>query len=357
MTLKEMLNFWLELRKKSGVKYRTYAKYESLSRNHISPSLGRMPVNKLTPLLLQQYVWDLVAKTSNNTARSVVGVLKNCFAAAVKYNVIEHNVASALELPAKTQSQNATEKTTEKCFTTQERNEIEQCLLQSGDIRHLGILLCFYTGLRIGELLALQWTDINFETHRLSVTKTCRDDWSTGKRVKLLEPPKTKSSIRTVPIPDILMYPLYQLSQVSKSEFIVCGKNGKDISVRAYQKCFSELLKKLGIQHHKFHAIRHTYATYALQQGMEVKSVAAVLGHKNPMVTLNVYAHAQEDYQNTCANHLGERLKDSIAAVLKEKQQKAETEEKPAKKQKSSQNMVICELLHTDFIAIILKSQ
>ena len=180
---------------------------------------------------------------------------------------------------------------------------IEQALLTDKRSKMLGILICLYTGLRVGELLALEWTDINFSKNELFVNKTCHDR---GKS-RVTTPPKTTSSIRIIPIPKQLIPLLKQLKKQSKSQFVI-SENGKYISVRSYQRSFELLLKRLGIAHQGFHSLRHTFATRALECGMDVKTLSEILGHKNATVTLNRYAHSLMDHKREMMNRLGKLM-------------------------------------------------
>ena len=166
-----------------------------------------------------------------------------------------------------------------------------------------GIILCLYTGLRIGELLALEWTDIDFSKGELTVSKTCHDAKTENGYCRVADVPKTQTSRRVIPIPRQILPLLREQKKKSKSTFVV----GEDRvqSVRSYQYSFSLLLKKLSIPHHGFHALRHTFATRALECGMDVKTLSEILGHKNSVVTLNRYAHSLMPHKHDAMNRLG----------------------------------------------------
>lgn len=179
-----------------------------------------------------------------------------------------------------------------ECFSMSEQKKIEQYILNEENTRLFSVLLCLYTGLRIGELLALEWSDIDMSKGELRVNKTChygKDE--NGVFGRITDIPKTQSSIRTIPITKQLMPHLREVKKKSLSTHIV--SNGSNlISIRLYQRSFSALLKKLNIQHRGFHSLRHTFATRALECGMDVKTLSEILGHKKPTVTLNRYSHS-----------------------------------------------------------------
>lgn len=124
----------------------------------------------------------------------------------------------------------------------------------------IGILICLYAGLRVGELLALEWTDIDFTKNELTVRKTCYDK---GKS-RVTTTPKTASSIRVIPLPKQLVTILKQHKNHSQCQYVI-SEDGLYISVRSYQRSFELLLKKLNIPHRGFHSLRHTFATRALE--------------------------------------------------------------------------------------------
>ena len=195
-----------------------------------------------------------------------------------------------------------TEKPVE-CFTLAEQKQIEQAVLNGKKEKLYGILLCLYSGLRIGELMALQWSDVDVAKGVLTVSRSCHD----GKGGLVIDEPKTASSRRVIPLPKQLLPILKGMKKRSGSSFVVSA-NGKPVSVRSYQRSFELLLKKLHIPHRGFHSLRHTFATRALECGMDVKTLSELMGHKNPTVTLNRYAHSLMEHKQDMMNRLGKLL-------------------------------------------------
>ena len=190
-----------------------------------------------------------------------------------------------------------------ECFTLAEQKQIEQAILNGKKDKLYGIILCLYSGLRIGELIALQWTDIDFTKGILTVSKSCHD----SKNGLIIDEPKTATSRRMIPLPKQLLPILKSIKKKSDSPSVVSA-NGSTISVRSYQRSFELLLKKLKIPHKGFHSLRHTFATRALECGMDVKTLSEILGHKNPTVTLNRYAHSFMEHKANMMNRLGKLL-------------------------------------------------
>lgn len=298
MNYKSWLDEWLAVCVKPTVKQRTYEKYERICHKKLS-ALGEYALEKLTAPVLQAFVADMTSRLSPNTVNVILSVLKNSLKKAVQLGVTEREYTGGISRPR------AAEKKIE-CFSEEEQKKIEQYILKRKNKKFVGILLCLYTGLRIGELLALTWHDIDFSSGILSVTKSCHDGWGDGGCRKIIEPPKTGSSTRLIPIPKQLIGVLKSVKKEIGGSYVVGGD--KPISVRSYQRTFALLQKKLNIPHRGFHALRHTFATRAIECGMDVKTLSELLGHKNPMVTLNRYVHSLMGHKKMMMNRLGKLL-------------------------------------------------
>lgn len=190
-----------------------------------------------------------------------------------------------------------------ECFSIREQRKIENAVLTGRKHKYFGVLLCLYTGLRIGEVVALKWNDIDLKKGMLSVNKTCYDT----PEGLVFDDPKTVHSRRIIPLPRQIMPILREKRKTSKSDFVVSEK-GKPVSVRSFQRSFELLLKRHRIEHRGFHSLRHTFATRALESGMDVKTLSEILGHKNPSITLSRYAHSFMEHKSAMMNRLGKLL-------------------------------------------------
>ena len=168
------------------------------------------------------------------------------------------------------------------------------------------MIISLYTGLRIGELLSLTWDDIDLQKGIIYVSKSCFDSWKNGEYIKVIDTPKTDSSERIIPIPKQLLARLKVYKKTSSGNYVVCGEHIHGAPIRSYQKSFEILLKELKIPHKGFHALRHTFATRALECGMDIKTLSEILGHKNPATTLKRYAHSMFEHKTEMMNRLGE---------------------------------------------------
>ena len=300
----DWLNLWLENYVRPSVKVRTYERYKLIIDCHILDKIGGMELNELSPFALQSFITELLQSgnkrtgkgLSANSVNGVVTVIQSSLKAAHMLGLTKEYTADKLKrLKLK-------EKPVE-CFTLAEQKQIEQAVLTGKKDKLYGVLLCLYSGLRIGELIALQWTDIDLAKGILTVSKSCHD----SKDGLVIDEPKTQSSRRMIPLPKQLLPILKSVKKKSDSPFVVSA-NGKPVSVRSYQRSFELLLQRLHIPHKGFHSLRHTFATRAIECGMDVKTLSEILGHKNPTVTLNRYAHSLMEHKRDMMNRLGKLL-------------------------------------------------
>ena len=295
---------WLENYIRPSVKVRTYERYKLIVEQHIKVKLGDVELDDLSPLVLQSFITSLLQRgnkktgkgLSANSVNAVISVIQNSLKTAHLLGLTKEYAADKLKRPK------LKEKPVE-CFTLAEQKRIEQAILNGKKDKLYGIILCLYSGLRIGELIALQWSDIDFTKGILTVSKSCHD----SKDGLIIDEPKTTNSRRFIPLPRQLLPILKSIKKKSDSPSVVSA-NGKPVSVRSYQRSFELLLKKLKIPHKGFHSLRHTFATRALECGMDVKTLSEILGHKNPTVTLNRYTHSLMEHKADMMNRLGKLL-------------------------------------------------
>ena len=308
MKYKDWLNEWLDYYVKPSSKIRTYERYCQIVNLHIIPTLGNYEITEISVIILQRFITDLLTtgnkKTkqglSANFVNTVISVLQSSLKTAHLIGLTTEYVANKIKRP----------KTVEKqvdCFTVSEQKKIEQYVLSCKKDKMFGVVLCLYTGLRIGELLALTWSDIDFTKGLLFVSKNCHDGNDGQNHIRIIDSPKTVHSRRVIPIPKQLMPLLKNLKKRSNCEYIIADGD-KPVFVRSYQRTFELLLKKLGVAHKGFHSLRHTFATRALECGMDVKTLSELLGHKNATVTLNRYAHSLLEHKTDMMNRLGKLL-------------------------------------------------
>lgn len=308
MTYKNWLNEWLTHYIKPSSKQRTFEQYSKVAQIHILPYLGDIELMDLTPFILQKFITGL---TENGNKRTGKGLSPNFI--KIILSVVQNSLKTAHlvgYLPEYTANKIKRPKIIEKqvnCFSLAEQKKIETAALFAKKDKYKGIVLCLYTGLRIGELLALSWKDIDLEKGILTVSKTCRDGNINGKHVRISDTPKTENSRRQIPLSKTLVKMLKEMKKKNKCEFVIVDGE-KPVFIRSYQLTFELFLKKLKLPHKGFHSLRHTFATRALECGMDVKSLSEILGHKNAMITLNRYAHSLWEHKAEMMNKLSKML-------------------------------------------------
>ena len=308
MKYTDWLKIWLANYIQPNTKERTFIRYAQLIRTHIIPKIGDTEINDLAPVVLQSFVTELLhsgnVKTgkglSANFVNMVISVIQNSLKTAHLVGVANEYAANKMKRPK------AKEKQVE-CFSCREQKKMENYILNCKKDKLFGVVLCLYTGLRIGELLALTWDDIDFAKGLLFVSKTCHDGNDGKNHIRIIDSPKTVHSRRVIPLPKQILPLLKGIKRRSECEYIVADGD-KPVFVRSYQRTFELLLKKLNIPHKGFHSLRHTFATRAMECGIDVKTLSEILGHKNPTVTLNRYAHSLLEHKAAMMNRLGKLL-------------------------------------------------
>jgi integrase len=305
MLYKDWLKEWLENYIKPRCKMRTFERYKLIVDKHIIKNLGAYELNDITIFLLQNYISQLSIngniKTgqglSGNSVNTIISVLQSSLKVAKLLSYSSNYIADKSVRPK------VIEKKIE-CFSIIEQSEIENYCISNKKKKLYGVIICLYTGLRIGELLALKFSDIDFSNCTMYISKTCHD----SKNGRVIESPKTTSSNRIIPLPKQILKLIKELKNISSCDYLIADYD-KPVSVRAYQRTFELMLKKLKITHKGFHWLRHTFATRALECGIDVKTLSELLGHKNINITLNRYVHSMFEHKQQMMNKLAKNLK------------------------------------------------
>ncbi|MFQ7079496.1 MAG: tyrosine-type recombinase/integrase [Christensenellaceae bacterium] len=300
MKYSEWLNIWLENYIKPTHKIRTIDLYGQMVEKKIVPYLGDYDMDELTPIMIQRYVTEMIEKgntrtgkgLSSNSVNGFISVIQSSLQTAYRLGLTVAYVGDKIQRPK------SCEKKIE-CFTAAEQKRLEEAVMASKNQKYFGIIICLYTGLRIGELLALTWNDVDFEKGEINVSKSCY----CGKHGRVVDSAKTEHSKRVIPMCEPIIKILRKMKKESDSECVI-SSNGKPITTRSYQRSFENMQKKLHIPHRGFHALRHTFATRALECGMDVKTLSEIMGHKNSTVTLNRYAHSLTEHKKAMINKL-----------------------------------------------------
>lgn len=306
MKLKELLELWLEMYMKHTIKIRTYNRYKSICELHLIKDLGEYELDELKPNVLQDFLLKKIDDHySTNTIKGIVSVLKQALRLAITLEFVDKEYCSNLKMPSSEEKEISV-------FTKKEQQVIESFCLNHKKRNYIGIVICLYTGIRLGELLALTWDDIDFNSNLLTINKTSYSAKVDGKTQIIVDKPKTKKSNRVIPLPNQLVKLLKIIKKESNSKYVITTRNSGIVGNRSYQRTFKFILKKVNVPYRNFHSLRHTFATNAIELGMDVKTLAEILGHTNAMITLNRYSHSLLNYKIEMMNKLGKNLNLSI---------------------------------------------
>lgn len=238
---------------------------------------------------------------SKKTVKDMTVVLKSVLTFAMKHKIID-KTEFEFKIPRKEKTRKV------EVFNFEERKKICKYVKNNLCDQTLGILICICTGLRIGEICALKWEDVNLRTEVISVNHTIQRIYiNTARKSKIIiSSPKTESSRRTIPIAAELM-PLLQQFKSNSNFYVISGKK-KYIEPRTYRKFFKKMLNILKISKLKFHSLRHTFATQAIENGIDYKTVSEILGHASVGITLNLYVHPDLEHKKECLSKIFNNL-------------------------------------------------
>lgn len=297
-TMKQFLEQWLEEVHRPSIRIGTYKGYRGYLDKHILPALGHLPIQKLTPQHVQAFYSrkqqeGLSAKSVNN----IHGMLHKALDHAVRWGLAPRNVCDAVSLPK--QSRHETQPLTEK--------QARQLLVAARGHSLEGLLtLAVTTGMRSGELLALKWQDINFDTDSLHIRRSM--GYISGKGYLEFEP-KTSRSRRKIVLPSFVCEALKQHrtrqlearlkagTRWQDHDLVFCNMYGGYLDPAHLRQRFDKLLKDTGLPDVRFHDLRHSAATILLSMGVPAKVVQEILGHSQISMTMDIYSHVLPDMQ------------------------------------------------------------
>ena len=271
------------------------ANYRMKLEKYIFPYLGVLKYEQLTEEVLKEFIDHLLNDTvlSAKYVSDILSIIKSVAEYAhKKYGYI--NIIADIAYP---KSQQVESKTT---LSKSDVSILLCAVLDNTDLTKLGVLICLYTGIRIGELCALKWSDIDLDSNVLSINRTVqRISENDGKGTKLIfQPPKSSSSRRLIPLPETLV-PLLRSFEGDKEHFVLSGSS-KCIEPRTMQYRFKSILKRSGLPPVNFHILRHTFATYCMTLGFDIKTLSEILGHSSAQITMRCYIHSSLERKRQC---------------------------------------------------------
>lgn len=280
------------LEEKAGkVKVSTLKCYQRNIKCHILPKLGDQIAANLTVEDIDDYLEAMQENFSPKLTREVGALL------LALLRLAGVNFTGEVALP-KIRQKNV------EVFTEPELKQMGRIILRRPDETGLGILLTAYTGIRLGELCGLKWQDVNVDTGMLHVQRTVeRIAQEDGTTCLTVQTPKTDNSNRWIPIPQEMLRVLKGDHRPPDAYLLTGGEIMPD--PRTYQYRYKALLKRCGVCYRNFHALRHTYATRCIEQGIDAKSVSELLGHSDVRTTLRLYVHSSMDYKRKAVEAIG----------------------------------------------------
>lgn len=288
----ELFTHWLEGNVLHQVKPSTFENYHCCIQNYVIPFFKGIENERLTEASVDKFTQGVKenASLSESYKKKILTIFKTALRDILKNNPNSSSIIEHIKLP-KAQDKEV------QVFSIKEQRVIEKAAICSYDKRALGIMLCFYTGIRLGELCALKWSDFDVEAGTMSITKTVsrtKNFLKNGKKTNLyIGTPKSRKSTRKIPLPVFLLRMVDKAkSNAADENCYVLSGSYVPIDPRTYQKLFKKLLNDNAVKDRKFHAIRHTFATRALELGVDIKTLSEILGHSNVSITLNIYAHS-----------------------------------------------------------------
>lgn len=298
MTLPEAVElFFVEREQKRKLKESTVSRYRYVVRQYIQPQLGAAPLYTLT----EQRVADFYRKLqeqglSAKSTRDVGVLLRAILRMAAKRGCFCTGLNA--ELPAYRKRQ-------VEIFTEPEILRLAHHIVNEPDLTGLGVLLTLNSGLRLGELCALRWSDIDLHAGFLRVEREVQRIYEKGCTRLIVQPPKSESSLRRIPLPTDILSLLAAHRPENAGSFCLLTSSGDPLEPRTMQNRYGSLLKRAGVPYRNFHALRHTYATRCIEQNVDVKSVSEMLGHSDVRITLQTYVHVslrhkQQAVQSIC---------------------------------------------------------
>lgn len=314
ITFYEWLMIWIDMYCIGQLKPSTTVNYEAYIDRHIKSSIGNIKLCDLTPLMLQRFYQEkykngrldgtggLSAKTMHNLHTMIHTALDKAY----KMGYVNRNVSDLVTVPKIVKQER-------RFFTVEEQTELQKYL--PDERIGMAVLLDLYTGLRMGELLGLPWENVHLDLNGdsyIKITQTINriknpDRNSPQKTILFFDTPKTKYSIRTIPLlPEIAE----KLSQHREKQLHLISENGwKDTGLvfltstgtpfdpKNFQNAFKAMLKRHNMRIINVHGIRHTFATRSLESGMDIKTLSRLLGHSSIQISLDLYAHVTDQLQ------------------------------------------------------------
>ena len=302
--ISQISNLWKE-EKRQFVKKSTFAVYSLIVETHLLPAFGHLTT--VTEKDVQDFVLHKLNEgLSQKTIKDMVIVLRMILKYGAKKN---YCVYASIDVVFPTDR----ERQELEVLSIANQKKIMRFVEDNFTFRNLGIFICLSTGIRIGEICALTWDDIDTENGVIYIRKTIQRIYIRENGIRhtelMIDTPKTATSIRDIPMTKDLLSILKPLRKVVNNSFFVLTNDSIPTEPRTYRNYYKKLLVKLDIPPIKFHGLRHSFATRCIESHCDYKTVSVILGHSNISTTLNLYVHPNYEQKKKCIDKMLRALK------------------------------------------------
>lgn len=303
-TFSKVAELW-KADKKQYVKKSTYAAYALLIQSHLLPELGEQ--DEISEESVQSFVnQKLESGLSQKTVRDILVVLKMILRFGAKRGYWPSRQIDII-FPTERERQDI------EVLTLANQRQLMSYVKEHFTFLNLGIFICLNAGLRIGEVCALQWDDIDVAAGVIRVSKTIQRIYLVDGQEKytelIIDRPKTKNSIREIPMARDLLALVRPLKKIVRGDFYVLTNAAEPTEPRTYRTYFNKLQQQLGLPKMRFHGLRHSFATRCIESKCDYKTVSVLLGHSNISTTLNLYVHPNLEQKKKCIDTMGKMFK------------------------------------------------
>lgn len=296
ITYNDILKLWLS--SKTEIKLQSLLNYENLINNYLINSIGLLEITKLKKEHIE-ILFDNLKNIAISTRKTLIYIIRSSlnYSYHKGYNNYINISNIKFKLPTKTIF----------VLSKEEQNNLENKLREKPNIRKICLLLCLYTGLRVGEVCGLRWEDIDFNNKSLIIKRTItriknKNEKIKSKTILIESTPKTDTSSRIIPIPNFLISMLNKFK--TNNKYYLLSNSEKLYDPRLLESFYSRILKSCNIKQNKFHTIRHTFATRSIESKMDIKTLSEILGHAEIETTLKLYVHPSYELKKSSIENL-----------------------------------------------------
>lgn len=286
--------------KRTMVKESSFATYVNITEKHLLPVFGGKSV--ITESMARNFAtMKLSAGLSVNSVRSQLRILRMIVAYGMRHGWTEYN-GWAVRLPQEQRLKKL------PVLSVPEQCRMVDFLLRNLSLRNIGLYACLCTGMRIGEICALKWGDINLETKSICVRRTVErvylSNGGQGRTKLIVGQPKTRNSMREIPVSRNLLQLLRPFMRRANASCYVLSNSSRPLEPSAYRRYYQRVLEKAGLPKMKFHGLRHTFATRCVECNCDYKTISSILGHASISTTMNLYVHPNMEQMRKCIDKM-----------------------------------------------------